>query len=148
MHNLLSNVAVRRVMNAVAAGQTDQTSSAIDTQGYDGVMIIASVGTLSAGAVTSLRAQSSSDDGGSDAYADLAGSDQAFAQATDSNKQVVLDIFRPRERYIKAVLKRATGNAVIDGITAILYRSAQRPVVQGSTVAKSKSLNSPAEGTA
>jgi hypothetical protein len=149
MSNLLKNVKIQRVMNAVAAGTSNQTSSAVDTQGFDGVMFVASFGTLTATQVTSLKAQTSSDDGASDAYDDLAGTLVGPMTDADSNKQLILDIYKPRKRYLKAVVNRATANAVIDGVTAILYRGRKAPVTQPSaSVSASEQWVSPAEGTA
>lgn len=137
-----------RVMNAVAAGTSDQTSSAIDMQGFDGVKIYTSFGAITSGAVTSVKMQQSSDNGGSDTYADLAGSAVTVAD-DDDNQVVVHDIYRPRERYLKVVVDRGTQNAVIDGIVAVLYHASLQPTTDdGSTVVSRKVLVSPAEGTA
>lgn len=55
--NLGQDVKVLRALNAVAAGTSVQNGSAIDMQGYDGVMFVAAFGTLTATAVTGLKAQ-------------------------------------------------------------------------------------------
>lgn len=147
--NLLKSVEIRRVMNGVVAGTSVQTSTVIDTQGYDGVLIVAAYGVVSATAVTVLKAQQSSDDAATDAYDDLASS--ALTQlvaTTDNNKTHALDIYRPQKRYLKAIVTRATGNVVIDGVFAILYKSSKKPISQGTTVQSNKVLVSPAEGTA
>lgn len=144
---LANDLKIVRVMNAVAAGTSDQTSSAVDMQGFDGCAFLAAFGALTSGTVASVRAQQSADDGSVDTYADLKGSDQAVAD-TNSNKAVLLDIFRPQERYLKCVVKRATQNAVIDGVFAILYKSNKLPTVIDSTIVAQKLLVSPVEGTA
>lgn len=139
---------VIRVLNAVAAGQTTQTSSAIDTAGYDGVKIYSMFGAITAGAVTSVKIQQSSDDGSADAYADLAGSSISVAD-DDDNQVVVHDIYRPRDRYLKAVISRATQNAVIDGIVAVLYCADKMPTTDDTTTVVARETHvSPAEGTA
>lgn len=139
---------VIRVMNAVAAGQTAQTSSAIDTAGYEGVKIYSMFGTITSGAATSVKVQQSSDDASADAYADLAGSSVTVAD-DDDNQVVVHDIYRPRERYLKVVISRATQNAVIDGIVAVLYGADKMPTTDDTTtVVARETHSSPAEGTA
>lgn len=148
MQNAIKDAEPLRVLNAVAAGTTSQTGSTIDMEGYDGVLLIALIGTLTAGQVTSLKAQQSSDDGAADTYADLAGSNTGPMADGDSNKLLCLDIFRPQERYIKGVIVRGTQNAVIDGLLAIRYQASKRPTVLGTTVSASKVVVSPAEGTA
>lgn len=143
-----SNCVVQRVLNAVAAGTTDQTSSAVDMEGFEGCFFIALFGTLTATQVTSIKAQQSSDDGGSDAYSDLEGTSVGPLADADSNKALVLDVYRPQKRYLKCVVDRGTANAVIDGVFAIKYGARKAPVSNGSTVSASEVAISPDEGTA
>lgn len=147
-HQLLKNVRVDRTMNAVAAGTSDQTSSAVDLKGFDGILWIVLFGTLTAGQVTSIKGQQSSDDGSTDGYSDIEGSASAALADGDSNKMLLLDIYRPGKRYQKLVIDRGTQNAVIDGVIAIPYHAHNKPVTQGSTVSSSEVLVEPAEGTA
>ena len=98
MTNLAQNVKITRVLNAVAAGQTAQNGAVIDMANFEGVVFLAAFGALDAGAVTGLKAQQGLQANLSDA-ADLA---LAIADAAD-NKLLVLDVFRPAERYVRAV---------------------------------------------
>lgn len=135
-------------MNAVAAGTSDQTSSAIDMQGFEGVIFYFMFGTITGSAVTGVRVQQSSDDGVADAYTDLLGSAVAVPDSR-SNDMVVVDILRPRERYLKAVIDRATQNAVIDGIVAVQYGPRVKPTTDDSATVIGREVHaSPAEGTA
>ena len=89
---------ILRVMNAVAAGTTDQTSSAVDMAlegGWESCEFVALFGTLTATQVTTIKAQQSSDDAATDAYSDLAGSATAALADGDSNKIARLQIVRP-----------------------------------------------------
>lgn len=139
---------VIRVMNGVAAGTSAQTSSAIDTAGYEGVKIYTLFGAITSGAVTSVKVQQSSDDASADAYADLEGTSIAVAD-DDDNQVVVHDIYRPRERYLKVIVSRSTQNAVIDGIVAVLYSARSLPPTNDATTVVSREFHaSPAEGTA
>lgn len=149
MQNFIKNNVVKRVMNAVAAGTTDQTSSAVDTQGFNTCTFIVLLGTLTTGAVTGAKVQQSSDDGASDTYADLEGTAKAIADS-DDNKMLVIEVTKPRERYLKCVVTRSTQNAVIDGVLAILSNKGpgKLPVTEDATVAGSELHVSPAEGTA
>lgn len=136
-----------RVENAAAAGTTDLTSDFVDTQGYDGVVFITSFGTITAGAVTSVKAQQAEASDGTGA-ADLEGSAVTVAD-TDDNKIVAHDIYRPRERYVAIIVDRGTQNAVVDGIVAFLYHGTKAPTTNDTTTVVSlKALISPAEGTA
>lgn len=145
---LLDRVSISRVMNAVAAGTTVQTSSAIDMQGYEGVLLIAALGTLTDTQVTALKAQQSDDDGSSDAYGDLEGTLVGPMANDDDNQLLVLDVYRPAKRYLKAVVNRATANAVIDGVIAIRYGARELPTDQPASVAFSEAHVTPDEGTA
>ena len=66
----------------------------------------------------------------------------------DGNKMLAVDVFRPRERYVRLVIDRATANAVIDGVIAIQYGARKMPTTHATSVAASESHTSPAEGTA
>jgi hypothetical protein len=147
---LTDDIKVTRIMNAVAAGTSVQTSSAVNMAGYDGVLFIALLGTLTASQETSLKAQQSSDDGSADAYGDLEGTLVGPMGDDDDNKCLMLDIYRPEKQYLKALLNRATANAVIDGIIAIQYSARSRPVAQATAagIAFSEKHATPAEGTA
>lgn len=146
--NIGANCEIRRASNSAVAGTSNVTGSGIDTQGYDGVCFILLVGALTSTQVTGLKAQYSSDDGSTDAYDDVAGSATGPFADADGNKMLVLDIHRPRKRYVKPIATRGTANAVVDGIIAILYRGEKTPVPTHSTCVAIKQLNQPAEGTA
>lgn len=142
---LLPNTRYIRSINATAAGITDINGTGVDTQGYEGVLFIASLGTLTATQVTSLKAQHSKDDGSADAYVDATGAATGNAADADSNKLLVLDVRNPQRRYVRPVLKRATANAVVDGVVAILYSTKKAPTTQlAAQVAASKVVSSPA----
>jgi len=146
MMNLARNLRIARAMNAVAAGQTNQNGGVIDMANYEGVVFIAALGTLAPGAVTGMKAQQGNQANLSDA-ADLAGTAVSIADAED-NELLVLDIYRPAERYVRAVVTRGTADATIDGVIAIQYGPRVLPVTQDATVAAIATHVSPAEGTA
>jgi hypothetical protein len=138
----------QRVMNAVAAGTSVQTSSAVNMAGADGCLFILLVGTLTATQVTALKAQQSDDDGSADDYDDLEGTLVGPLGDDDDNKMLVLDVFRPSKQYLKAVVNRATANAVIDGVIAIKYSVREAPITNDASVAFAEGHVTPDEGTA
>lgn len=147
MPNFLTYKSAQRQINATAAGTTVLTGpNSFDTQGYDGVVFIAAIGTLTATQVTFLAAQGSADGttwgavGTAASPTNLISGAQTAAMAdADSNKLLVLDVFRPQQRFIRAVLYRGTANAVVDGVVAIRYEAKKLPTVQDSTtVSQSK----------
>jgi len=138
---------VTRVLNATAVGTTTVTGTAIDTSDYDGVVFIAQFGTITDG-TPALKAQGGAQANGSDA-ADLAGT-ACTPALTDDNKAVVLDLYRPTQRYITPAIVRggATG-AVIDSVIAIQYGPRCKPTTNdATTVAVTEAWVSPALGAA
>ena len=144
--NLLREGKVTRIINATAAGTTDINSTVIDMQGYEGVELVVMFGTISAGAVTSVKAQQGTLSDGSD-MVDLEDTSVSIADS-DDNGVVLLDIYQPKERYVMLVVNRGTADAVIDGAIAIQYDAKEVPVTQDTTVAGSEFHLSPDEGTA
>jgi hypothetical protein len=136
-----------RVLNAVAAGTTDQNSSVVDTAGYEAVRFVALFGALTASQVTSVKVQQGALSDGSD-MADLEGTSTGPLADADSNKALIVEVVRPRERYVRLVVDRGTANAVIDGVIAELYQPRVMPITQDTTVSAAEKHASPAEGTA
>lgn len=142
-----SSLEIRRVLNATAAGATPVNCVTIDTQGYDGVCFVASFGALTAGQATSLKAQASNDDAVSDPYADVAGTLTGPLADADGNKTLVLDLFKPIKRFVRLTVNRATANAAIDGVVALLYRAEKTPTPRHTTCSAVKLLYEPPLGT-
>lgn len=149
MLSLMQNAMAKRVMNAVAAGTSVQNSSSVDMQGFDAVTFVALFGTISASAVTAIKVQQSDDDGGADDWTDLAGTlSTVMTPTTDNNKVLAVEVVRPTKRYLRLVVNRATGNAVIDGVFALKTHPRVSPVTHDTTVLGVEVHAGPAEGTA
>lgn len=148
MQDLLNRSQQILCKTAVAAGTTDITdATAVDTSGYNGVMFIFAFGAITTNAVTSVKAaglDTSSPTLGTD---DLQGTSITVADGYD-DKIVVMDIYRPTTRYIRPGVKRATQNAAVNSIVAILYDPIKTPVTADSSVAASELNVSPIAGTA
>jgi len=129
-----------------AAGTSTITSAAVDMNGFRDCCFIVPMGTITAGAVTSIKVQQSSDDGATDTYDDLTGSNQTIAD-TDDDKVFYVQIGSPQKRYLKLIVSRATQNAVVGSVLAILSNAWNRPVTQGTNVT-GESFTTPVEGTA
>ncbi|HYV18614.1 MAG TPA: hypothetical protein VFC25_06265 [Verrucomicrobiae bacterium] len=120
---------------AGAAGATNINGSIIDMAGFDACLIAVHFGAIVAGALTSIKAQQGDDSGLSDA-ADVAGSSVTVAD-TDDDKVFYIDV-RPRKRYLRLVVSRATQNATVCA-SYLQYDahdepSAQLAAVTGATV--------------
>lgn len=147
MDNISQNSEISVSANAQAAGQTQINGASVDCSNCDGVVFLVLFGTIVTGAVTTVKAQQSSDNGVSDTFSDLAGTGQTVADS-DDNKLFILDIPNPQERYIRPVVTRATQNSTVEGIVAIKYGLRKVPSSHPSTVGGSEVNPSPDEGTA
>lgn len=130
---------------ATSAG-TEVLTSAIDTAGYDGVLLIlTSMATANAG--NHFKAKQAADSGGSpDDYSDIAGSKATPATNGDG---AFIDIFKPQKRYIKGSVIRAGANSVTGPIIAMKYNGRIFPQENNVTnVMIGVTLIEPAEGTA
>jgi hypothetical protein len=126
---------------AGAAGSSDINSSIVDTAGFDGVVFAIPFGPIVSLAATSVEVAGADLAGFSDA-AVLEGTDITVADTGD-NKTVFVEIKKPRNRYNRLTVKRATQNATIGGALAILYGAASEPVAHGSTVSGEAHLSPP-----
>jgi hypothetical protein len=132
---------------AGAANTTDINGTTLDMQGFDGVMVIVRMGTITANAVTSIKMQQDTDSGAG-TMADLLGT--SITVADDDDDQVfVIDLYKPRERYVRVVVDRGTQNAVVASAEYILYGPRNIPTTMNVTDAVTFEAHiSPAEGTA
>ena len=126
MPNLTKQVNLVRVVNSTAAGVTAINGTHVDMEGWDSVVFICLMGTLTAGQATSLKAQNGAAVNDSD-QADITGAVTANALDGDSNKALVLEVYRPQKRYVRPVVNRATQNGVVDGVFAIQYQGDKLP---------------------
>lgn len=155
MHNLTPNVLTKRLVPdataattwTLAAGTTDVNSPGVDMLGYVGIRFIMGLGTITSGAVTSIKLQQSDDDGAADDYTDLTGTGITIAD-TDDNKLIITEIWKPLKRYVRLALDRGTQNAVIDFLMAELHNPINAGVTKDATVATQEIANGPGEGTA
>jgi len=127
-----------------ATSTDDVESDGIDMQGWDGVLFFTTLALFHAD--NFIKAQQSSDDGVADAYADLEGSKVA---ATADGQVVGVDVYRPRERYVRAFIECGGKATDVGAVYAVRYSGRKGPadnVTAGVRVLAS--LVSPAEGTA
>lgn len=129
-----------------AAGTSDINGATLDMQGYDGVVMLITVGAIVSGASTSIKAQQGAASNLSDA-ADLEGSGQDIADDDDENTYYI-DLCKPEERYVRLVVARATQNATVASATYIQYKARQLPVSSHGSSVSGEAHNTPDEGTA
>lgn len=139
--NLSKNTKLSLIKAAAASDTSALTSDAVDMQGFDGVMFFGSIATVNAGNFA--KVQQSSDNGVADAYADLEGTKNTPG---DDGDTFLIDVYRPRERYLKVVITRGAATATGD-VYALQYGARVKPTSQAATI-DAETHVSPAEGTA
>jgi len=78
----------------------------------------------------------------------LSGASATVTSATNDDVNgtlLVVDVYRPTERYVQAVRTSATANIAFGTVTAILYGPRELPVTAHATVAASAVVAGPAE---
>lgn len=144
--NLSKNVQIDQVLGYYAAGTTKRTSAILDMAGYDGVMFVASLGTIiEAGTIDVFAEQNTANS--TSGMARLAGQTAhtvTAANALLAYSAIVVDIANLTEQYVQCNITPATQNAVILGIVAIRYSGRVKPTLN-SALLKSTTLFGPAE---
>lgn len=148
MQNLLENVAVEYINDAItAASDTDDDSAAVDMQGYEGALFIVPITDSVATGVATMTIQQETTSGGT--YAALSGAVATATSAVNDDlngKLLIVDVYKPRERYLKATLTSATANIAFGATTVIKYGARAVPITQATAeVAASTTAISPAE---
>jgi len=151
MQNLTNKIKTMIVSDAVAAGSTDISDMVVvDTQGFEGCRFVIRFGTITANAVTSVKVKQGAAASSATALtsgADLEGTQITVADDGDDSLYII-DVYRPRERYLQLYVDRATQNAEVDFAIAELYGARKLPVTKHDDVASQELHASPAEGTA
>lgn len=149
MQNLLNNIKVYYVNAAIsAANNTSDGSDILDMSGYEGIIFIVPITDSVDTGVATLTVQQNTANSSS-GMASLSGAvATATSAATDdlNGKLLVVDVYRPRERYIRSLLTSATANIAFGDTIAILYQGSKMPISQlAAEVADSAVVVSPAE---
>lgn len=146
--SLYNCVDVREVLAPIAAANdTDSNSDRVDMQGYEGVVFITPItDSVDTGVATMTIEQNTADsDTGMAALSGAVATATSAANDDLNGTLLVVDVYRPRERYVQAVLTSATANIAYGNTIAILYGARTMPVDDHSTIAAATVVASPAE---
>lgn len=144
--NLLQRVKIDQVLGYYAAGTTKRTSDIVDMANYDGVMFIAELGTIIENGTLDVFVDqnSANSTSGMARLATTTVHAVTAANAALAKSAIVVDVYKPQERYLQCNITPATQNAVILGITAIRYSGRVKPDAN-SDLLKATQLISPDE---
>lgn len=146
---LTNKVKTTLCKTAVAAGTTDITdATVIDMAGYEGCRFIFSFGAITGSAVTSIAVAALATSSPTPETDDMIGTGISVADTADDTIYII-DIYKPRLRYLRPHVQRATQNAVLNCIIAEQYgHSGLEPIAKSATVTTQELHVSPAQGTA
>lgn len=143
--SFMTDCKILPVENSVSAGQATTVGEIIDTAGFGGACFIYKLGAVTDGAAVTLKVYQGTDATVSD-VAELSGASAAIATASsDSDQFLIVDVVKPRERYLRPTIVTATQNVEIDSAICILYNPDVKPVTQPATVDVDTLVVSPAE---
>ena len=121
INSLLKECKIMPIENSVAAGTATTVGEIIDTAGFGGALFIYKLGTVTDGAAVTLKIYSGTNATVTD-VAELSGASAAIATtSTDSEQRLVIEVIKPRERYLRPTIVTATQNVEIDDAICILF---------------------------
>lgn len=148
--NLSKNVKIQEVGAPVAAASnTDSNSDILDMSGFDGVLFIAPVTDSADTGVATLKVEqnSANSDSGMTALTGAAATATSAADDDLNNQLLIVDVYRPTERYVQAVRTSATANIAFGNVIAIQYAGSKCPISAASSVLSQVLAVSPAEAS-
>lgn len=129
---------VFRALAPAAAGTDDQLDGTgvnmrTTGNGFTSVAFAVLFGTITASAETTIAVQQSADDGSTDAYTTISGS-EVTVPADGDDAVYFTDVVEPTKPWVRVIVTRATANAVVDGGVGHFYNgSGRHPVAQAAT---------------
>lgn len=143
--NLGKNIKITTCLD-YANGTAVRSGATVDMQGYDGLIAIMHCATIAGSSVGDLHFETSTASNFSGGT-DLAGTAIAMGDG-DSDQIFVAEVYKPLERYVRAVVTKDTSNAQAESVHYVQYKGNKRPEVNTVTDLVTYELNiSPARGT-
>lgn len=141
--NLSKHIKMTKCL-AYASGTASRDGAELDMVGWDGVLAIVINATIGSSASGDFHWEQDVVTGMGGA-ADLTGTKIAIVDG-DSDKVVISDLYRPRERFVRGVITKDGSHAQAESVIYLQYRGRKLPVANMG--ADSYELHvSPAEGT-
>ena len=129
-----------------AASSTDSNSDILDMTGFDGVVFIAPIEDSVSGGVATLKVEQ--DVANADAgMALITGASAAVTSGANDDlnqKLLIVDVYRPQERYVQGVRVSATQNIAFGTLIAIQYNGRFKPPTEHASIAELVALVAPA----
>lgn len=146
--NFLKNAKFSEVLAPVAAGSSiDSNSDILDMAGWDGVVFVVPITDSADTGVATLTIEQNTANSATGMAALSGAAATATSAANDdlNNTLLIVDVYRPRERYVQGVVTSTTANIAYGNMIAIQYQGHKAPVTQAASVQASTQVVSPAE---
>ena len=128
--HLVKNVKKTLVQAPLAvAASTSRASAHVDMANFDGVEFTGTLGTYASTANAALKVQVSTS---TTSWADLSGA-TASSTASKADGLLIIDVPRPRQRYVRTFLTHTTTGGEYGGTVASQYGARKLPVSHAST---------------
>ena len=125
---------LNQVLGSVAAGIGTNTTSSVNQSGFDGVAFVVFLGAVTIGSVITVQLQEAPDN----ATWTNAGTALSYtAGAALTTGLLAVEVQRPQNQYVRAVVTTATANAAINSVTAVQYLAKVDPTAAGGLLASS-----------
>lgn len=145
---LTKNCKIEEVLAPVAAASnTDSNSDILDMQNWDGVVFVVPITDSAATGVATLTVEqnTANSDTGMAALSGAAAAKTCVVNDDINNTLLIVDVYKPRERYVQGVITSATANIAFASMIAIRYRGRKAPITQATSVSTIVQPVSPAE---
>jgi len=127
--HLSRNVKKTLCQAPLAAASTGRAGAAVDMANWDGVEFAGSLGTYGTTSFATLKAQVSTS---TTSWTDLTGATASSTAGVD-DKLLIVDVFRPRQRYVRPFLTQHGTGGEYGGTIASQYGARKLPVTHAST---------------
>ena len=143
MKNLLKDNKILRLFGYQAAGTTNiDGASEVDMSGYESVLFILTLGTMVNLASVTMTIHQGDTSG--DLSESVATSGAVISDGT-AGTQIVLEVVKPKNRYLEPQVTLATQDTVVENIIAILGNPRDVAVTQDDAVISDEIFLSPAD---
>lgn len=144
--NLGKDIKITTCLDYTNLSTTPREGATVDMLGYDGIMAIMTCAAIAGSSVGDIHFETATDSGFSGGT-DLKGTALVTAD-NDDNQIFVIEVYKPLERWIRAVVTKDASNTIAESVIYIQYKGIKRPEVNTVTDLVTYELTiSPARGT-
>ena len=129
--SLLKNSAIDLLLVQTTDGTSDPDGRSVDMLGFDGCVFVCIVGTITGSGTVNMSIAQSSDDS---TYNAITGAAAQADLAADSDKPLVVDVYKPGDRYLRPTVTRSTAASILGGIVSIRYKGRKAPFTQNTSM--------------